>query len=159
MFGKNEHKVDIPNYFDYLLNTLIGPFYILQYIVCATYFVQKLYTFSISLLVFTFVSTTINYLLLYYSYWKIAKLAEKDIRVRVKKNSTFIEVYSSDLVPGDVIEPSDEMPCDCLLVAGSVFVNEANLTGESIPIGKFPINFVKEAKDENRWLYEGSKIL
>lgn len=151
--------MDIPSYFDYLLNTLIGPFYILQYIVCVTYFFQKLYTFSISLLVFSFVSATINYLLLYYSYWKIAKLAEKDIRVRVKKGFDFIEVNSSDLVPGDVIEPADEMPCDCLLVVGNVFVNEANLTGESIPIGKFPINFVKETQDENRWLYEGSKIL
>ena len=77
----------------------------------------------------------------------------------MKKGFDFIEVNSSDLVPGDVIEPADEMPCDCLLVVGNVFVNEANLTGESIPIGKFPINFVKETQDENRWLYEGSKIL
>ena len=77
MFGNNEHKVDIPGYFDYLLNALIGPFYILQYIVCVAFFVERLITFSIVLLAFTFISTTTNYIFLYYSYWKIAKIAEK----------------------------------------------------------------------------------
>ena len=50
-------------------------------------------------------------------------------------------------MPGDIIEPNEEMTCDCLLVQGDVFVNEANLTGESIPIGKFPIFSQKETEN------------
>lgn len=77
-----------------MLNALIGPFYILQYIVCVAFFVERLITFSIVLLGFTFISTTVNYIFLYYSYWKIAKVAEKLTLVRVKKDDGFIEVDS-----------------------------------------------------------------
>lgn len=40
-----------------------------------------------------------------------------------------------------------------------MYVNEANLTGESFPIGKFKISDVEEVKNSNIWIYEGSKIL
>ena len=43
------------------------------------------------------------------------------------------------MVPGDVIEvPTSRtiMPCDAILLTGSVIINEAMLTGESIPVIK-----------------------
>jgi P-type E1-E2 ATPase len=42
------------------------------------------------------------------------------------------------LVPGDLIDPVEEIMCDCIVVKGEIYVNEASLTGESMPIGKFP---------------------
>mgnify|MGYP002079953087 FL=1 len=42
------------------------------------------------------------------------------------------------LVPGDLIDPAEEIMCDCIVVKGEIYVNEASLTGESMPIGKFP---------------------
>ena len=36
-----------------------------------------------------------------------------------------------------------EIPADSLIVKGDVYVNEANLTGESHPIGKYRINHHK----------------
>lgn len=42
-----------------------------------------------------------------------------------------------DLVPGDVIDPEGEIPCDCIVMKGDIYVNEASLTGEDIPIAKF----------------------
>jgi len=46
------------------------------------------------------------------------------------------------LVPGDIIEvPSGvKMPCDALLIEGQSVVNEAMLTGESVPVLKVRIN-------------------
>ena len=49
------------------------------------------------------------------------------------------DIDSCDLVPGDVIEvPSRQtiMPCDCIVLTGTVIINEAMLTGESIPVIK-----------------------
>ena len=53
-------------------------------------------------------------------------------------NSTLIEVDSSELLPGDVVVVPESkcLPCDIVLLTGSAIVNEAMLTGESIPVMK-----------------------
>lgn len=65
-------------------------------------------------------------------------MAQKVVKVRVFRNAKFIEVDSNMLVPGDLIDPVEEIMCDCIVVKGEIYVNEASLTGESMPIGKFP---------------------
>ena len=110
----------------------------MQYLVCVALIVEGLILFAAIMLFFTVFTTSINYLLLYFSYVKIREMAEKVVKVRVKRNGVFEEVDNHDLVPGDVIDPEREIQCDCLLASGDIFVDEANLTGESIPIGKFP---------------------
>lgn len=40
-----------------------------------------------------------------------------------------------------------------------MYVNEASLTGESVPISKSPASNVQNAKLESSWLFEGSTVL
>ncbi|CAD7928024.1 unnamed protein product [Amoebophrya sp. A25] len=51
-------------------------------------------------------------------------------------------VHVSKLVPGDLIEihNSGTVPCDCVVLDGSVVVNESNLTGEAMPVQKFALD-------------------
>ena len=77
-----------------------------------------------------------------------------------------IELQSSNLVPGDVFELPDDgmaMPCDCILLSGSVIINEAMLTGESTPIIKSHLPNIKQNFDEENdskyFLYAGTKIV
>jgi P-type E1-E2 ATPase len=48
------------------------------------------------------------------------------------------EMDSSQLLPGDiaVIPEGKSLPCDFVLLTGSAIVNEAMLTGESVPVMK-----------------------
>ncbi len=50
-------------------------------------------------------------------------------------------ISSTELVPGDVLllDERGDIPCDMTLLTGSVVVNEAMLTGESVPVVKAPI--------------------
>lgn len=67
-------------------------------------------------------------------------------KILVCKNDEWVSVASDELLPGDVVSvsmkkaSSDDseviLPCDMLLVAGSVVVNEAMLSGESTPLLK-----------------------
>lgn len=58
------------------------------------------------------------------------------------RNGTFHEVKNTDLVPGDLYQPKGEVPCDSIIVNGELFVDEASLTGENVPISKLRLKFV-----------------
>ena len=59
-------------------------------------------------------------------------------RVRVLRSSGECELAPSDLVVDDLMRLAhgDQVPADCALVEGSVYVDESLLTGESVPIAK-----------------------
>ncbi len=48
------------------------------------------------------------------------------------------EIDSTFLVPGDVFIVNEKLsiPCDSILISGDLLINEASLTGESLPIPK-----------------------
>ena len=66
---------------------------------------------------------------------QIRHMARYSTPIRLTDTTT---VDSAELVPGDVIEvpQAASMPCDCIVLTGTVIVNEAMLTGESIPVIK-----------------------
>lgn len=55
------------------------------------------------------------------------------------------------------------LPCDCVLLSGDLLMNEASLTGESIPIPKIPVEDLDQPisfmTDKRHCLYEGTKVL
>jgi cation-transporting ATPase 13A3/4/5 len=74
-------------------------------------------------------------------------------------------VSSEDLVPGDLIEIPKEtrMPCDCIMMAGGAVVNEAMLTGESIPVIKTGLpdkpSVYNAEEDKKYTIYSGTEVL
>jgi cation-transporting ATPase 13A2 len=77
---------------------------------------------------------------------------------------------SGQLVPGDVfvIPEGHKMPCDAVLLNGESIMNEAMLTGESIPAVKVAIpnsdtlltQFSIENKDqEKHFLFSGTEVV
>lgn len=69
--------MEIPNYFEYMFDILTKPFFIFQYIICIIYILQRLNIYTALYLGFSFLTTTINYIMLYRSYTKIKEMAEK----------------------------------------------------------------------------------
>lgn len=88
-------------------------------------------------------------------------MAEKVIPVEVLRNGEIEIIPSNQLVPGDIFVPKDELFCDVILLRGEMYVNESNLTGESIPIGKFALESFRHwvRNDNSKWIYEGSIVL
>lgn len=69
------------------------------------------------------------------------KLRSKRVRkARVRKNGMVEQVDIGDLEPGDLIlvKAGERIPVDGRIVEGEGIVNEALMTGESIPVGKVP---------------------
>lgn len=93
-------------------------------------------------------------------------MARYSIPVKLLKRDKSLETIDSDeLLPGDIIEvPNDStLPCDLILLTGSAIVNEAMLTGESIPVLKNNIPLSNEIySDKNsgkHTLYGGTRVI
>ncbi|MHA1341233.1 MAG: heavy metal translocating P-type ATPase [Promethearchaeota archaeon] len=56
----------------------------------------------------------------------------------VKRNGSFIELHTHDVVKGEIfqLKPGDSIPLDGVIVKGTSSINEASLTGESVPVFK-----------------------
>ena len=70
------------------------------------------------------------------------------VRARVRRNNQEHGIDASELVPGDIIRVTqgDRVPADARVVfANDLHVDEAILTGESLPVEKTPVSVRKEA--------------
>ena len=50
-------------------------------------------------------------------------MAESSLRVKIFRNSEFLEVDSSELVPGDIYIPKEKVPCDSIIIKDDLFVS------------------------------------
>lgn len=59
-------------------------------------------------------------------------------KARIRRNGTEIEVSAKEVAAGDlvVIRPGEKIPADGTVKEGSAYVNQAAITGESIPIAR-----------------------
>lgn len=76
------------------------------------------------------------------------------------------EIDSSQLLPGDiaVIPEGKSLPCDFVLLTGSAIVNEAMLTGESVPVMKssLPITNIERysaSQSGKHTLFGGTNVI
>ncbi len=65
----------------------------------------------------------------------------------VKRGETTEEVPVATLIPGDivVVKPNERLPADGVVVKGTTSVNQAPVTGESVPVDKQPVDDGKAA--------------
>ena len=75
----------------------------------------------------------------------LAKLAPET--AFVKRGDETKEVPVEDLVPGDVVvvKPNERLPADGVVVKGTSSVNQAPVTGESVPVEKIAVQDGKSA--------------
>jgi len=74
---------------------------------------------------------------------KIAEMAAMKQSCTVLRDNKWKEIDVSQIVLGDIVQVHDgndaKLPCDGILLQGSLIVNESMLTGEPMPIAKAPV--------------------
>ena len=172
IFGNCILNVELNSIFDFLWEELERPERVFEIFSFAIWFYSA-YNLSYIIFVFTIISTVINV----YEEKRLFQLI-KDLSVytckvnvyRKGKNDEIFpkEINSTELVPGDLYEiPGDglSLPCDTILINGSVIVNESLITGDTSPVVKNGMNGnenifdTKSNKSEKYFLYAGTKIV
>jgi cation-transporting P-type ATPase I len=93
----------------------------------------------------------------------LRRLAEHtSLPVRLMRDGKETTATTDDLVPGDIVElrAGDAVPADCRIVeAVGLEADEANLTGESLPVGKTAKpSTARVPADRVSMLYEGTAV-
>ncbi|XP_063775364.1 probable cation-transporting ATPase 13A4 [Pseudophryne corroboree] len=140
--GLNTITVKITPIWKLLFKEVFNPFYVFQVYSLSMWIATSYIEYSIAILLMSVMSIAVTIYNLRVQSVKLHKMsaAYNSIMVTVlHKNGDYEEVQSQSLVPGDVIVIGGTklfLPCDAILLSGGCTVNEAMLTGETIPVTK-----------------------
>lgn len=166
-FDKNEFRIMPPGFIKLLGEHMVAPFFVFQ-IFCGILWCLDEYVYhaliTLVMLVLFEMGVVYQRIIAMKEFRQMnlrptdIKLLKRPIAKHARESDTYHDqitheragdsatsaiISSRDLVPGDIIElesPGIQIPCDLLLLKGSCAVNEAMLTGESIPFTKEDIS-------------------
>ncbi|XP_056421382.1 probable cation-transporting ATPase 13A4 [Hyla sarda] len=140
--GLNTIIVKIIPVWKLLTKEVFNPYYVFQAVSLSVWIAQSYLEYSMAILLMTTLSICATVYNLRKQSIKLHRMSTSYNSILVSvlhKNRELEEVESQSLVPGDVIVLCGNklfLPCDAILISGGCTVNEAMLTGESIPVTK-----------------------
>ncbi|XP_073531186.1 probable cation-transporting ATPase 13A5 isoform X3 [Phyllobates terribilis] len=143
--GLNTITVKVTPVWKLLSKEVFNPFYVFQAYSLSIWIATSYYEYSLAILFMTILSISATVYNLRKQSVKLHRMSASYNSILVSvlhKNGELTEVQSQSLVPGDVIVLGGNklfLPCDAILINGGCTVNEAMLTGESIPVTKTPL--------------------
>ena len=172
IFGKCILNVELNSIFDFLWEELERPERLFEMFSFAVWFYSA-YNLSYIIFVFSFITTVINVYEEKRLFQLIKEISVYTCNVNVYRKGKSNEIFpqkinSTELVPGDLFEiPEDgkSLPCDTILINGSVIVNESLITGDTSPVVKNGMNgndniFDTKSNSYDKYLlFAGTKIV
>jgi manganese-transporting P-type ATPase len=183
-FGPNMFQVTLPTFMDLYKKQLLNPFSCFQIFCVLLWAIDDYITYSIFSLsmVLTFEGVTVMQRIK--SLQLLTSMGNPSRPVGVFRSGRWTSVDSAELLPGDIfslvrVQPhrddktrkilddgGDVVPADVLLLRGSTVVNEASLTGESVPQMKEGLSEIEpgeelsmKGKHKMNVAYAGTKML
>ncbi|KAL2753925.1 hypothetical protein ACRALDRAFT_2108060 [Sodiomyces alcalophilus JCM 7366] len=142
VFGGNDIDIEEKSIPQLLVDEVFHPFYVFQIASLILWSFDEYYFYAFAIFLMSFGSITSTLIETRSTMRRLREISRFECDVRVLRNGFWRYVPSSELVPGDVYEVSDpnltQFPSDGLLLSGDCIVNESMLTGESVPVSKFP---------------------
>ena len=180
LYGKNTLTIASPKFFDLYKEQLVSPLVVFQLFTALLWMLDEYWQFVCFqiFMVLLLESTTVFQRIK--TFGTLNGMSSKPYSIQVFRQNKWQEVSTEQLFPGDLIsvkhstkpkaaaegatgeeaaaaakaaaeaQYANTVPCDCLILSGDIVVNEATLTGESVPQMKTSV--VVEAGDEDKRL-------
>uniref|UniRef100_A0A0N4ZYF8 Cation-transporting ATPase n=1 Tax=Parastrongyloides trichosuri TaxID=131310 RepID=A0A0N4ZYF8_PARTI len=143
LYGKNLIEVKLNPIPLLLVREVITPFYMFQIFSVTIWYCDNYAYYASIIIVMSLLSIISDVIQIRKQEKKLRAMVHSDSYVKVLRNGGKIEeINSAFLVPGDIllVPPHGcNLQCDAVLMNGTVIVNEAMLTGESVPVTKVPL--------------------
>ncbi|KAJ2007140.1 hypothetical protein GGI04_000040 [Coemansia thaxteri] len=149
VFGPCIIDIQEKSYVRLLWEEALNPFYIFQLASIIIWSCEDYYYYACAIFIISAISIASTLISTKRTVCKIREMSAYTCTVRVLRTGKWLELPSSDLVPGDIIDLTEAtcaaLPCDAMLLEGDCVVNESMLTGESVPESKSPLDRASRA--------------
>ncbi|KAJ2083021.1 hypothetical protein H4R24_001137 [Coemansia sp. RSA 988] len=141
LVGPNFISVHVPSYPLAFILEMSQFFYLYQLMVMWLYYFWAYYTIGVIDTSIILLSAIVKVVVRVRSELRVKRMAEHSEPCAILREGKWQELSTIDLVPGDTFRVSVGMhvPCDAVILGGNIVVDESSLTGEPLPIRKFPI--------------------
>jgi len=140
LYGPNKFDIPMPTFQELYKQQLLQPLSVFQVFCVALWLLDEAWKYALFGLVSVigFEATSVTTRLK--NIRMIRGMGNLSRQILAFRRGTWRTISTEEILPGDVISVrrsegsgGDILPCDCLLLGGSAVVNEATLTGESVP--------------------------
>ncbi|CAO3638867.1 unnamed protein product [Cunninghamella echinulata] len=141
LVGPNFIEVYVPNPIMAILREFASFFYIYQFTALWLFYYFAYWQVGVADTAVILVSALVKVVVRLRSEHCIKAMAEFTDSINILRDGTWQKLSTSDLVPGDVFEVAEKKttPCDAVVLSGNIVADESSLTGEPLPIRKFPL--------------------
>ncbi|KAJ0406574.1 hypothetical protein P43SY_004463 [Pythium insidiosum] len=169
LYGKNEFSIPQPNFVDMFKQQLLEPLTVFQVFSVCLYMLDEYWQYSLFTLAMIIMFEGVTVMGRLKNLQTLRGMGNQPRDMYVYRQNKWSSLSSDMLVPGDIISikretegdnPDNSVPCDCLLLEGSAVMNEATLTGESVPQMKEAIGAKMNEQDlaESLDMKSGHKV-
>ena len=149
-----------------LVDEILNPFYLFQIFSMALWFWDGYRLYTTCILVISTGSIIASLIDTISNNERVRSMAKYVCPIDLlQADGSFKTVQSLELLPGDVVRipQGASLPCDLILLTGSAIVNEAMLTGESIPVMKSSLPMTTEVYSDTETtrhtLFGGTSVI
>lgn len=168
VYGTNEIYIPIKTVLQLLVSEVLNPYYVFQVFSVCLWFSYDYYYYATVIIIMSAFGITMSIVQTKKNQTALYKtISNTEKALAIQSDGTTHHIETKYLVPGDIIEiPSKgcTMQCDAVLLSGNCILDEATLTGESVPITKTPLpckqSLIFNAKEQTRHvLFSGTKVI
>lgn len=168
LYGVNSTMIKVTPIWKLFIDEALSTFNLYQVFAAIIWYFRDYFAYAVTILIFAAMSIVFAIYVLRKDQNKINSMAQKyEVQVYRRQpdgSSVQMKISSEDLVPGDVFEVDGkkQLPCDAILIEGQCLIDEAALTGESVPMHKTPLPATEAAFSESEkghLLYSGTTCL
>eukprot|EP00049_Salpingoeca_infusionum_P025583 m.20377 g.20377 ORF g.20377 m.20377 type:complete len:1339 (+) comp8156_c0_seq2:3-4019(+) len=139
-FGLNQFEIEFPSFQELYVEGLLKPFSVFQFFCVLLWCLDEYWQYSLLTLGMMLMFEGTVVMSRQKNLQTLRGMNNEPRQLLVRRDGVWTRVSANNLVPGDIISVTrgsgrdqDIVPCDCLIVKGTAVVNEAPLTGESVP--------------------------